>query len=119
MRRVPSPKCFAQPGDRHRCQASNTGSALEKRKELLKNTRGRSWSSQKILVVVVGVRKNCPVTEQSFQKDLQDIFETKGTRAWTFGAKSFQSAGNKKKLFKTNVTLERKEMISSFEQKSS
>ena len=27
---VPSPKCFAQTGDRHSCQASNTGSALAK-----------------------------------------------------------------------------------------
>ena len=39
---VPSPKCFAQPGDRHSCQpASNTGSVLEKRKDILKKY---SWS---------------------------------------------------------------------------
>ena len=44
---VPSPKCFAQPGDHHSCQASNTGSALERRKKFSKNTRGRSRSSQK------------------------------------------------------------------------
>ena len=37
---VPSPKCFAQPGDRHRCQGSNTGS-LKKRKKFFKNY---SWS---------------------------------------------------------------------------
>ena len=33
---VPSLKCFAQPGDRHSCQGSNTGS-LEKRKKIFKN----------------------------------------------------------------------------------
>ena len=38
---VPSPKCFAQPGHRHSCQASNTGSALEKRKEIFEKY---SWS---------------------------------------------------------------------------
>ena len=39
---VPSPKSFAQPGDRHSCQpASNTGSALEKRMKILKKY---SWS---------------------------------------------------------------------------
>ena len=67
---VPSPKCFAQPGDRHSCQGSNTGSSLEKRKKI-----------QKLLMVVVGVRKKCPVTERSFQRDLQDIVETKSPRA--------------------------------------
>ena len=36
------------------------------------------------------------MTERSFQKDLQDIVEAKSPRAWTFGAKSFNSAGNKK-----------------------
>ena len=66
---VPSPKCFAQPGDRHSCQESNTGS-LEKRRKF-----------QKLLVVVVGVRKKCPVKERSFQKDLQDIVKTKSPRA--------------------------------------
>ena len=108
---VPSPKCFAQLGDRHSGQVSNIGSVLEKRKEI----------SKKILVVVVhvvGVRKKCPVTERSFQKDLQDIVETKSPRDWRFGAKSYKSAGNKK-LFETDITLERKEIISSFERKSS
>ena len=33
---VPSPKCFAQTGDRHSCQAGNTGSALKIRKEIFK-----------------------------------------------------------------------------------
>ena len=55
---VPSPKCFAQPGDRHSCQASNTGSALEKRKEIFK----------KILVIVVGDRKNMPGDGAEFSK---------------------------------------------------
>ena len=45
---VPSQKCFALTGDRHSCQASNIGSAWEKRKEIKKNTRGRSRSSQKM-----------------------------------------------------------------------
>ena len=44
---VPSPKCFAQLGDRHSNQASNIGSVLEKRKEIFKNTRSRSRISQK------------------------------------------------------------------------
>ena len=73
---------------------------------------------EKILVVVVhvvGVHKKCSATERSFQKDLQDIVETKSPRDWKFGAKSYKSAGNKKKLFETDITLERKEIISSFE----
>ena len=41
---VPSPKCFAQLGDRHSCQVSNIGSVVEKRKG--KNTCGRSPSSR-------------------------------------------------------------------------
>ena len=95
---VPSPKCFAQPGDRHSCQSSNTGSAWKKRKKIFKK-----------VVVVIGVPKKMPVTERSFQKDLQDIVETKSPRARMFGAKSF----------KTDITLDRKEIISSFERKSS
>ena len=73
---------------------------------------------KKILQVVVEVRKNCLVTEQTFQKELQDVVETKSPRARTFGTKSYKSTGNKK-LFEMNITLERKEIISSFEQKSS
>ena len=69
-------------------------------------------------MVVVGVRKKCPVTERSFQKYFLDIVETKRPRAWMFGAKSFKSAGNKK-LFETDITLERKEIFLSFERKSS
>ena len=38
---VPSPKCFAQPGDHHSCQSSNTGSALEKKERKFSKT---SWS---------------------------------------------------------------------------
>ena len=72
---------------------------------------------QKILVVVCKVRKKYPVTNRSFQKELQDIVETKSPRARTFGAKSYKSAGNKK-LFEMNITLERKEIFSSFERKS-
>ena len=45
---VPSPKCFAQTWDRHSCRASKTGSALEKRKEISRNTCGRSESSKKM-----------------------------------------------------------------------
>ena len=54
---VPSPKCFAQPGDRHSCQGSNTGS-LENKKE----------NFQKLLVVVVGVRKKMPGDGAEFSK---------------------------------------------------
>ena len=85
---VPSPKWFAQSWDRHSCQASKTGSALEKRKEKF----------QEILVVVVRVRKNARWRERSFQKEHQNIVQTKSHRAWTFGAKSLKSAGNRKTL---------------------
>ena len=71
---VPSPKCFAQTWDRHSCQASKTGSALEKKK----------GNFQEILVVVVRVRKKMPgdgQTERSFQKEPQNIVETKSPRA--------------------------------------
>ena len=40
-------KCFAQPGDHHSCQASNTSSALKKEDNFQKNSRGRSQSLQK------------------------------------------------------------------------
>ena len=56
-----------------------------------KSTCGRSPSSR-------SSQKKCPVTERSFQKDLQDIVETKSPRAWKFCAKSLESAGNKKTL---------------------
>ena len=85
---VPSRTCFAQPGDHHSCQASDTGSALKKIKEIFK----------KNLVVTFRVRKKCPETKRSFQKKLQGIVETKNSRAWTFGAKSYKSAGNRKTL---------------------
>ena len=39
-------KELCSAGDHHRCQASNTGSALKKEKKFSKNTRGRSRSSQ-------------------------------------------------------------------------
>ena len=84
---VPCPKCFAQSWDRHSCQASKTGSALEKRKKISTNTC--SQSSQKRLA-----------TERSFQKEPQNIVQTKSPRAWTFGAKFFKSAGNRKTLRK-------------------
>ena len=107
--KVPSPKCFAQPGDHHGCQpASNTGSALEKQK----------GNSQKILVVVVGFAKTCPVTERSFQKGLQDIIETKAPELERL-APNFSKARETKKLFETDITLEIKEKFSSFERKSS
>ena len=95
---VPSPKCFAQTGDRHSCQA----------RKFKKNTRGRSRSSQ----------KKCPVTEWSFQKDLQDIVEAKSPELEHL-APNLSKARETKKLFETNITLERKEIISSFERKSS
>ena len=84
---VPSRKCFAQPGDHHSCQASDTGSALKNKGNFQKN-----------LVVIFRVRKKCPETKRSFQKKLQGIVETKSSRARTFGAKSYKSAGNRKTL---------------------
>ena len=84
----PPPKSFAQPGDHHSCQASNTGSALKKRIEIFKKC---SWSKSELA-------RKCPVTGRSFQKELQDIVETKSTRARTFGAKFYKSAGTKKTL---------------------
>ena len=62
--------------------------------------------------------RKCLVTDRGFQKELQDIVEAKSLRARTFGAKFCKSAGNKK-LFEMNITRERKEIISSFERKSS
>ena len=50
-------KSFAQPGDHHSCQASNTGSALKKKRNF-----------QKLLVVVVGVRKKMPTDGAQFSK---------------------------------------------------
>ena len=84
---VPSLKCFAQPGDHHSCQASNTASALKKK-----------GNFRKILEVVVGVRKKMPGDWAEFQKELHDIVETKSPSAQLFGAKSYKSAGNKKTL---------------------
>ena len=57
-------------------------------------------------MAVVGVCKKCQVTEQSFQTELEDIVETKSLRASTFGAKTYKSTGNKKKLFEMDITLE-------------
>ena len=108
---VPSPKCFAQLWDRHGGQVSNIGSVLEKRKEFF----------QKRLVVVVhvvGVCKKCPVTERSFQKYRQDIVEPKAPEIESL-APNLSKARETKKLFATDITLERKEIISSFERKSS
>ena len=53
---------------------------------------------KKNLVVIFRVRKKCPETKRSFQNKLQSIVETKSSRAWTFGAKSYKSAGNRKTL---------------------
>ena len=41
-------KYFTQPGDRHSCQASDTGSALKKERKFSKNTLRRIQSSQKM-----------------------------------------------------------------------
>ena len=64
-------KCFAQPGNHHTCQARNTGSALKKKDIFKKYSHGRRLSSQ----------KKCLVTGRNFQKELQDIVETKSPRA--------------------------------------
>ena len=54
---------------------------------------------------------------KKLQLPVQGIVETKSSRARTFGAKSYKSAGNRK-LFEMNITLERKEIFSSFKRKS-
>ena len=105
---VPSPKCFTQPGDRHSCQASNAGK--------------KKGNFQKILVVVVGVRKKkMPGDGAEFSKrppSHRGNQKPQGVNVWRH---IFQKRGNqkKKKLFKTDKTLEREEIISSFERKSS
>ena len=54
FRRTITTVSIAQTGDRHSCQASNTGLCFaglcfrEKKENFQKNTRGRSWSSQKV-----------------------------------------------------------------------
>ena len=107
---VLSPKCFAQPGDRHSCQASNTGFALEKRKEIFK----------KILVVIVGVRKKMPSDGAEFSKRPPRHRRNQNLQSLNVWRQlSFKSARTKKKFFETDITLERKEIISSFERKSS
>ena len=106
----PSPKCFAQPVDRQSCQANNISSALEKKKERFQEVLSPSCSiSHKIsksdsssgqpvksreepLLVMVGVRKNCPVTERLFKKTSKTSSKP---RTGTFGAKSSKNAENK------------------------
>ena len=65
---------------------------------------------KKILEVVVGARKKMPGDRAEFQKEVQDIIETKSPSARLFGAKSYKSAGKQEKLFEVNITLERKEI---------
>ena len=105
---VPSPKCFAQPGDRHSCQSSNTGSALERKKENFQKTRGRNRSSQKNAWRRSGVFKKASKT--SSKPKAQELERL---------APNLSKARETKKLFETDTTLERKEIISSFERKTS
>ena len=107
---VPSPKCFAQTWDRHSCQASKTGAALEKKK----------GNFQEIRVVIVRVRKKkkCPVTERSFKMSPKTSWKPKAPELEHL-APNLSKARETKKLFKTDITPEEKEIISSFERKSS
>ena len=94
---VQTPKCFAQPGDHHSCQASNTGSALKNRKDIIK----------KIPVVVDEVRKeNAWWRSGVFKKSSRTLSKPKPL-ARTFGAKFYKSAVNKK-LFEMSTAREKK-----------
>ena len=109
---VPSPKCFAQLGDRHSGQASSIGSVLEKERKF----------SKKILVVevhVVGVRKKMPGDGAEFSKRPPRHRRNQKPQSLNVWRQIFQKRGKQKKLFETDITLERKEIISSFERKSS
>ena len=82
-----------------------------KRKEIFK----------KILVLVVHVVrvcKKCPVTERSFQKTSKISSKPNAPELESL-APNLSKARETKKLFETDVTLERKVIISSFERKSS
>ena len=106
---VPSPKCFAQTWGRHSCQASKTGSALEKKK----------GNFQEILVVVVRVRKKMPGEGAEFSKKSPKTSSKSKAPELEHLAPNLSKARETKKLFETDITLERKEIISSFERKSS
>ena len=84
---VPSPKCFAQPGDHHSCQANNIASALEKRRKFSKKY---SYSKS--------VFAKSPVKGRSFQKDLQDIVETKRPQSLNVWRQIFQNRRKQKTL---------------------
>ena len=108
---VPSPKCFSQLGDLHSGQASNISSVLEERKEIFqKNTCGRSPCSRSW--------QKCPVTERSFQKTSKTSSKPKAPELESL-APNLSKARETKKLFETDITLERKEIISSCQRKSS
>ena len=98
---VSSQKCFAQPGDHHSCQARDTGSGFSK------NTRRRIQSSEK-----------CPVTKRSFKKSSKASSKPKASELERL-APNLAKARETKKLFEMNITLERKEIFSNFERKSS
>ena len=82
---VPSPKCFAQPGDRHSCQGSNTGS-LEKKKE----------NFQILLVVVVGVRKKMPGDGAEFSQRPPRHRRTRKPQSLKVWRQIFQKRGKPK-----------------------
>ena len=105
---VPSPKCFAQTWDRHSCQASKTGSALEKK-----------GNFQEILVVVVRVCKKMPGDGAEFSKRDPKTSSKPKAPELEHLAPNLSKARETKQLFETDITLERKEIISSFERKSS
>ena len=106
---VPSPKCFAQPGDRHSYQARNIGSALEKKKG---SVQKYSWSLSEFA-------KKCPVAEQSFQKTSKTSSKPKAPEPESLAPNFSKVRETKKNSSKRTYLWKKKEMISSFEQKSS
>ena len=75
---------------------------------------------KKILVVAVGVRKKTltPIDGAQFSKRAPRHRRSKKSQGSNVWRKFYKSAGNKK-LFEMNITRERKEIIPSFERKSS
>ena len=105
---VPSRKCFAQPGDHHSCQARDTGSALKKERKFSKKARGYIQGSQKM-----------PGDKAEFSKKSSKASSEPKAPELERLAPNLTKARETEKLFEMNITLERKEIFSSFERKSS
>ena len=69
-------------------------------------------------MVIFRVRKKCPETKRSFQKSSKASSKPKAPELERL-APNLTKARETEKLFEMNITLERKEIFSSFERKSS